>query len=412
MSDLKLLVFAHTPPPHHGQSLMVEVMVNGFGGDSRGSSASRSHGIAVYHVNARLSANTDNVGVAEGGKWFKLLRYCMQTIGARLRHGVDTLYYIPAPARRTPLLRDWTVMTLCRPFFRRLILHWHAVGLGAWLETEAWPWERWLTRRLLGKADLALVLSEASRADAEKLQPRRVRVVANGIADPCPDYETTVRPQREARRARRQDRLGRGSPPPQAGTYERSRPEREVARVFFMAHCTRDKGLFDAVEAVALANAALEREGAAVRLDLTVAGTFLTVAEREEFERLQAANSSWLHHVGFADADAKARLFREADVFLFPTYYANEGQPVALIEAMAFGLPVVTTKWRAIPEALPADYPGLVEPRQPAQAPVALRRALTEDGARLREQFTTRFEVEAHLDRLAQAIREVIPASP
>jgi hypothetical protein len=30
---MKLLVFAHTPPPHHGQSYMVKLMLDGFGGD-------------------------------------------------------------------------------------------------------------------------------------------------------------------------------------------------------------------------------------------------------------------------------------------------------------------------------------------------------------------------------------------
>ena len=32
---MKLLVFAHTPPPHHGQSYMVQLMLEGFGGDRR-----------------------------------------------------------------------------------------------------------------------------------------------------------------------------------------------------------------------------------------------------------------------------------------------------------------------------------------------------------------------------------------
>ena len=34
-SEMKLLVFAHTPPPHHGQSYMVQLMLDGFGGDAR-----------------------------------------------------------------------------------------------------------------------------------------------------------------------------------------------------------------------------------------------------------------------------------------------------------------------------------------------------------------------------------------
>jgi len=30
---MKLLVFGHVPPPHHGQAVMVELMLRGLGGD-------------------------------------------------------------------------------------------------------------------------------------------------------------------------------------------------------------------------------------------------------------------------------------------------------------------------------------------------------------------------------------------
>ena len=54
---MKLLVFAHTPPPHHGQSYMVQLMLQGFGGDARRrpANAGSPRGIDCYHVNARFS---------------------------------------------------------------------------------------------------------------------------------------------------------------------------------------------------------------------------------------------------------------------------------------------------------------------------------------------------------------------
>ena len=55
---MKLLVFAHVPPPHHGQSYMVRLMLNGFGGDRREkkdrTQDSSPFGIECYHVNAQL----------------------------------------------------------------------------------------------------------------------------------------------------------------------------------------------------------------------------------------------------------------------------------------------------------------------------------------------------------------------
>src|SRR5882757_2413053 len=147
-SEMKLLVFAHTPPPHHGQSYMVQLMLAGFGGDRRrrrrqgGDSEGEPEvavggpfGIECYHVNARLSQKLEDIGDLRIGKFILLLGYCLQAIWCRFRYGVTNLYYIPAPGKRSALYRDWLVMFLCRPFFKHTILHWHAAGLAKWLET-------------------------------------------------------------------------------------------------------------------------------------------------------------------------------------------------------------------------------------------------------------------------------------
>ncbi len=96
-------------------------------------------------------------------------------------------------------------------------------------------------------------------------------------------------------------------------------------------------------------------------------------AEQEEFNaRIAAADLQWaggplVRYHGFVAAEGKDRLFRECDCFLFPTYYLAEGAPVALLEAMAYGVEVVTTRWRALPELLPPGHPWLAEPQAPAQ---------------------------------------------
>ena len=379
---MKLLVFAHQPPPLHGQSQMVQYLVEGFRADP-------SLGVEVFHVDARLSDSLEDVGSARGGKLSLLLTYCFQALRLRFRHGIHDLYYVPTPPKRNSLYRDWVVMALLRPWFKRVIFHWHAVGLGEWLETEGRPWERWISRRLLGNVSLALILSEFNRADAARLHPRRIAVVGNGIADPCPDFGSSLSPTR-AQRFR--ERIENGG---------------EV-RVLFLALCSRDKGVFDALEAVALANAAGTAGEHRLRFRLAVAGTFPTPELEREFDeqcrdpRLREAVTK----LGFQKGSDKAAALRDADLFLFPTYYAAEGQPLNVMEAMAHGLPVVTTHWRAIPDMLPTDYGGLVEPRSPAQAGTALASiALASDGTKERQEFERRFSLDAHLRTLAGAVR-------
>src|SRR2546423_11962019 len=166
---MKLLVFAHTPPPHHGQSYMVQLMLAGFGGDRRqptrqindsndpavaaAKGKAQSFGIECYHVNARLSQKLEDIGDLRIGKFVLLLGYCLQAIWCRFRYGVDTLYYIPAPGKRSALYRDWMVMLLCRLVFKRLILHWHAAGLAKWMETVLQIRSRAFTYQLMKKVD-------------------------------------------------------------------------------------------------------------------------------------------------------------------------------------------------------------------------------------------------------------------
>jgi len=84
---MKLLVFAHTPPPHHGQSYMVQLMLEGFGGDRRHpnrpvtvNGPKASFGIECYHVNARLSKKLEDIGDLRLSKLMLLMGYCLQAI--------------------------------------------------------------------------------------------------------------------------------------------------------------------------------------------------------------------------------------------------------------------------------------------------------------------------------------------
>jgi glycosyltransferase involved in cell wall biosynthesis len=409
---MKLLVFAHTPPPHHGQSYMVELMLKNFGGDRRGgkNGPGRPAGIECYHVNARFSHTLEDIGEFQGAKLFLILYFCLQAIWCRLRYGVTNFYYVPAPGKRVAVYRDWLVMFLCRPFFNRIILHWHAAGLAKWLETSVQMRTRSLTYACFKQADLSIVISRYNVADAEKLRPKKIRVVSNGIPDPCADYAQTILPRRLARLNLRTQWAAGATPAPEG--FSKAGGEPRIFKVLFLAHGSREKGLFAAAEAVSLANATLAFRHSPLRLKLFAAGSFVTTEEKLEFDRLSLRPefSGALEHLGFVSGGEKDRILREADVFCFPTLYLGENQPVNLIEAMAYGLPIVTTRWRSVPEMFPPDYLGLVDDQAPDRIADALLKLMTSGlGRQLRENFLNQFTLGRHLASLAAAIREVEP---
>ena len=415
---MKLLVFAHTPPPHHGQSYMVELMLQNFGGDrrhpnARPASPGQSHGIECYHVNARFSRSLEDVGEFQGIKIILIIWYCLTAIWCRFRYGVTDFYYVPAPGKRVAVYRDWLVMFLCRPFFKRLILHWHAAGLAKWLETCVQMRTRSLTYHWFKHADLSIVISNYNVADAEKLRAQTVRVVSNGIPDPCRDYAEQVLPRRQARLAVRRHLVARTEPAREDWQTAGSDPQ--VVQVLYIAHCSREKGLFAALQGVRHANAALVAEGSPLRFKLFAAGSFVSHAEQAEFERLQALPefAGDVEHLGFVAGEKKDRVLREADVFCFPTVYLGENQPVNLIEAMAYGLPILTTRWRSLPEMFPAGYPGLVDDQAPDKVAGVLHQLkILGDGQELREHFLSHFTLEHHLKNLAAAMHGLESPAP
>ncbi|MFM7373661.1 MAG: glycosyltransferase family 4 protein, partial [Chthoniobacterales bacterium] len=321
----KVLVFAHAPPPHHGQSVMVEILLASLRTDPR---------FEVHHVDVRVSDNLSDLGSFRPQKLFRLLSFILKAWWLRLRHGPMAFYYVPAPVKRSAIYRDWLVMAMCRPFFSKIVLHWHAYGLGEW-STAGNSVSRKLTRFLLKNASLSIVTTEHNRRDAEFLSPRRVEVVPNGIADPCPDFDASVLPAR-ARRA-----------------------SDSTKRCLFLAHCTEEKGLFDALDAFAHAKAMAWHERNE-RLEMTVAGSFVREDEHARFRELIAA-SEFRHDdgacavsvVGFLDPTKKDRAFREHDCLVFPSHWESFG--LTVLEAASYGMPSVVSEHPNLTSLLPAD---------------------------------------------------------
>ncbi|MGB7769123.1 MAG: glycosyltransferase [Verrucomicrobiia bacterium] len=405
---MKLLIFAGVPPPYHGQSYGVQRMLNGFGGDHRRGKrktavgSSNQFGIECYHVNAQLSRDLKDIGKLQGGKFFRLFEYCLQAIWCRFRYGVTNFYYVPAPGLRSALYRDWLVMFLCRPFFKKIIFHWHAAGLSEWLETAVSVRARNLTYRLMITPDVSIVASEFNRRDAEKFQSRQIYVVSPGVPDACPQYEKEISQLRRAKTAARRKIL--------SGHAAEVNTNDVTINVLYLALCTREKGLFDAVEGIALANEKHAANKSPLRFKLTLIGAFASSAEERELCELIQRHGLQddVKYLGFVSEERKAQAFANADLFCFPTYYHAESFGAVIVEAMAFGLPVITTRWRSIPEILPSDYPGFVDPKSPGQIADALQRLAGIDLAEsLREIFLRRFTLERHLAGLAEAIRSV-----
>ena len=79
--------------------------------------------------------------------------------------------------------------------------------------------------------------------------------------------------------------------------------------------------------------------------------------------------------LGYVSEGEKQALYRRASLFVYPSFYEGFGLPV--LEAMAAGVPVVTSAISSLPEVA-GDAALLVDPRQPEDIAIAMREILND----------------------------------
>jgi glycosyltransferase involved in cell wall biosynthesis len=120
-----------------------------------------------------------------------------------------------------------------------------------------------------------------------------------------------------------------------------------------VARLSPEKGHLVLLEAVKL----LADRGKRVEVDLIGPGEF---SDGIEAAARAFGISDQVHLLGARSPAEINRQLRSSDVFCLPTF--AEGLPVALMEAMAVGVPVVTTYISGIPELVIDGWTGMVVP--------------------------------------------------
>jgi len=284
-------------------------------------------------------------------------------------------------------LRDAIFIWIAALANRRVVTHLKGGGYGEFYEHRSWLFQQ-VIRLTIERADCVIVLGELLREQFAFLRDQsRIHVVYNGLPLKIDPLDC---------RARR---------------HVAGRP----LALLFMSNMILSKGILDVLDAARL----LVDEG--VEISVKLCGGFVATAVdrsprelRNVDDLLREVRARALEDVvtyyGVVQGDAKLSVLRESDVFVLPTYYEWEGQPISIIEAMAFGLPVVTTAHKGIPEQVTDGVNGLiVQPRSPRSIADAVRRLCRPDVyeklscgaiARYKERFTQ----EAHLRNLISTI--------
>jgi len=123
-------------------------------------------------------------------------------------------------------------------------------------------------------------------------------------------------------------------------------------KILFLARMIKEKGIFETIEA-------FNKLTNKYNIELFIAGDG---EDLDEVKRI-SKNNSKIHVLGRVEGKEKIDLFTKCHIYAFPTFY-GEGLPTSILEAMAFGMPVITTNMGGLKEFFKNEEMGyLIKPK-------------------------------------------------
>jgi len=185
-----------------------------------------------------------------------------------------------------------------------------------------------------------------------------------------------------------------------------NRSGRSVVQFLFLGRMCQKKGTYDLVNAFAALPDAVR-----ARARLTLAGD----GDVEAIRKLAEPFGEQMRVLPWIDSSERERLLAQSDVFVLPSYH--EGVPMALLEAMAAGLPAIVTPVGGIPDVLRTGVEGLmVEPARVTELSAAMARLVSQEGERIAygrraHERARSYDVHGYARSLAEIYQRIAPVA-
>lgn len=370
-TKLRVLVVGQTPPPYHGQGIMIQMLVDG-----------QYQEMDLRHIRMNFSQSLDEIGKVRFGKLLHLLAIILRVYWTRVTFQPQVLYYPPAGPNKAPLIRDAAILIATRWLFRRTVFHFQASGCSEFIPKLSNFWRR-IVLAGLRQPDLAIELSDRTVSDGRYLGARKIVKIPNASPD-----QTTRIPSKAS-----------------------DSPDRSPVRILYLGTMCEGKG------SLILIQACKHLEDSGLDFEVHLVGGFQPLAFEQEAQNLIASLglSHRIHLLGQLTGDAKWEQFAQADLFCFPSHYSSEGFPVVLVEAMSYSLPIVSTQWRGIPDIVDNNQTGfLVPPRNPTALADCLKCLIQNSemrrnfGNNARTKYLEEYTPEKHRQKMEDAMLSIL----
>jgi glycosyltransferase involved in cell wall biosynthesis len=269
----------------------------------------------LYNINIRHVDASDHRSASTLGKWdwknmLIAFRLYTNVLHELMKKRPDAIYIYGAQST-IAFYRDIPYIVLAKLFKTPVVSHLHGGNFAGWYNNLN-EIHKLLVKVIYKFIDRQIVLANCLAEQFEGLiDTEKVYVVRNGLEDLGVVYS-------ESNNANKQ--------------------------IIYLSNFIKTKGyldLFSECEAIAEMYP---------NVNFLFAGGWRSEVDREMFEDMVKGSRASIKIINGLYGHEKHEEISRSYLFVLPTYYPNEGQPYALVEALRSGLPIVSTNHAAIPE--------------------------------------------------------------
>lgn len=353
----KILFITPLPPPVHGSSMVSQSIKE---------SSVLNETFEMDFVNLSTSRKMEEI---DKRSWALYARKAVRFIGAYAKtcwllasHRYD-LCYLAITCHGVGFLKDAPFVLLCKLFGRKVVIHQHNKGMAKDVDK---PIYRWLLP-MVYRHTKVILLSWRLYVDIEKVVKReQVMICPNGIPDTNCSKTSVER-------------------------------HNDVSHILFLSNLIVSKGVLVLLDALNI----LKERGCRFVCDFVGGETKELDSRRFAHEiETRGLDGIALYH-GRKYGKDKEDFLQMADMLVFPTYYFNECFPLVILEAMMYGLPVISTDEGGIRDEVKDGKNGfVVKPQDAVALADAIQRLLDDKdvrhtmGAEGRRMFKEQFTME------------------
>ena len=311
----KILFLLHLPPPVHGASLVGELIKN---------SKIINDSFETRYINLLISRTVNESGKT---KLLKLGRFFITWLKLLINLILEkpNLCYFALTSNGNGFYKDVTLVFLLKLFRVKTVLHLHSKGVKRKQSNRL----NYFLYQYVFKGNNVILLSKYLYDDIETfVSMEQVYICPNGVEDFRKN--SVIKLEKKS----------------------------EPVKILFLSNLIESKGVFILIQACEI----LLRKGYNFSCDFVGGEGDVSASQfKEDVEKRGLFQS--VKYIGRKYGGDKNEIYKNADIFVLPTFYNNECFPLVLLEAMQFQLPTISTIEGGIKDIVEDNVTGILVKR-------------------------------------------------